>query len=44
MNTLWIWILYRVNGWTVRQVREAHLRQKVRWFKRELRRQIAHRN
>ena len=26
MNSLWIWFLYRVNDWTVRQIREAILR------------------
>jgi hypothetical protein len=44
MNTLWMWFLYRVNGWTVRQVRQAYVREKVRWFRRELRRQVARRN
>lgn len=44
MNSLWMWFLYRLNGWTLRQIREEVVRQKVRWFKREMRRQIGWRN
>ena len=44
MHSLWMWFLYRLNSWTLRQIREEVVRQKVRWFKRELNRQFAHRN
>jgi hypothetical protein len=44
MNSLWMWFLYRLNGWTLRQIREEVVRQKVRWFKRELNRQFGARN
>ena len=44
MNEVWIWFLHRVNAWTLRQMREAVRRQKVRWFREELARQIGWRN
>ena len=44
MNSLWMWFLHRLNGWTARRIRQALIEQKVRWFKRELERQIARRN
>ena len=44
MNSLWLWFLYRLNGWTLRQIRAEVVSQKVRWFKRELNRQFSHRN
>ncbi len=44
MHSLWMWFLYRLNAWTVRRIRQALIEQKVRWFKRELRRQIGWRN
>ena len=44
MNSIWLWFLYRLNGWTARRIRHELAERKVRWFKRELRRQIAHWN
>ena len=44
MHSLWMWLLYRLNGWTLRQIRAEVVRQKVRWFKRELDRQFSQRN
>lgn len=44
MEALWLWFLYRVNFWTVEQIREARIRRKVRWLQHELARQIGWRN
>lgn len=44
MNWVWIWFLFKLDEWTCRRLRAAYYREKVRWFKRELRRQEARRN
>ena len=44
MNSLWMWFLYRLNARTLRQIRKEVMRQKVRWFKRELTRHFGRRN
>ncbi len=33
MNSLWMWFLYRLDGWTVRRICQTLVDQKVRWFR-----------
>jgi hypothetical protein len=44
MNWYWIWLLFKLDEWTCRRLRAAYVREKLRWFKRELERQHARRN
>jgi hypothetical protein len=39
MNKLWLRMLLHMNRWTCRRMRAAVRREKVRWFKRQLKRQ-----
>jgi hypothetical protein len=38
MNMIWMRFLCRLNDWTVRQYQRAHLRERVRRYRRELER------
>lgn len=44
LNRLWLGLLHGLNGWSARRIRQALIREKLRWLRRELERQNTWRN
>jgi hypothetical protein len=39
LGRLWLGLLHAVNGWSARRIRQALIREKLRWVRRELERE-----